>query len=126
MALNDAIAHLGFKKTIATSAASTDAAEIDVPVHSFRVTHVTIYNATGNNSLATLGVFTGAGGTGATIVANAALTSHTASTVVSESTVAATALTPRVTADKLYIRVGTASGVAGSTVDVIIHGYAIP
>lgn len=126
MALQDAFAHLGFKKTIATATASTDAAEIDIPVQSFRVTHVTFYNASGNNALATVGVFTGAGGTGATIVANAALTTHTASTVVTEATVAATALTPRVTADKLYIRVGTASGVAGSTIDVIVHGYAIP
>ena len=48
------------------------------------------------------------------------------STIVSERTVAATAITPIVTADKLYLRVGTASGVAGSKVKVAIHGYNLP
>lgn len=68
----------------------------------------------------------GAGGTGTVIVADAALTTHTAANVASARTVAATALTPIVTDDKLYIRVGTASGVAGSTIDVVIYGEALP
>jgi hypothetical protein len=46
--------------------------------------------------------------------------------VVSERTVAATGVTPAVTDDNLYIRVGTASGVAGSTVDVVVYGYLLP
>ena len=54
------------------------------------------------------------------------LTGVTGATIVSERTVAATGVTPKVTDDKLYIRVGTASGVAGTTVDVAIYGYELP
>lgn len=125
MALKDAYQFLGFRKAIPTDVAAKDY-EIDMPCDNFVVKSVTCYNASGNNATATLGVFTAAGGTGATIVADAALTTHTAASVVTERTVAATAITPKVTADKLYVRIGTASGVAGSTIDVIIHGYALP
>lgn len=68
----------------------------------------------------------GAGGTGTVIVSDAALTTHTAANVASARTVASTALTPIVTDDKLYVRVGTASGVAGSTIDVVIYGEVLP
>lgn len=127
MALKDAYQFLGFRKAIPTDVATTDY-EIDMPCDNFVVKSVTCYNASGNNATATLGVFSGKGGASgnSTIVADAALTTHTAATVVSERTVAATAITPKVTADKLYVRIGTASGVAGSTIDVIIHGYALP
>jgi hypothetical protein len=40
--------------------------------------------------------------------------------------VAATGLTPVVTDDVLYVRVGTASGVAGSTIDIAIVGFELP
>jgi hypothetical protein len=128
MPLSDAYPTLGFAKGVRTDTASTDAAVINIPVNGagFVVKYVTVYNASGDNSSATLGVFTAAGGSGATIVANAALTTHTGATVVSERTVAATAVTPVVTADNIYIRVGTASGVSGSTIDVAVHGYCLP
>ena len=84
------------------------------------------YNASGNNGSATLSVRGGAGGTGTSIVSDAALTTHTASNVVSARTVAATGVTPVVTDDVLYVRVGTASGVAGSTIDVAIVGFELP
>lgn len=87
---------------------------------------MTCYNASGNNATATLSVRGTAGGSGTSIVADAALTTHTGATVVSERTVAATGVTPLVTDDILYIRVGTASGVSGSTIDVAIYGYELP
>jgi len=59
-------------------------------------------------------------------VADAALTTHTAANVVSSRTVAATGVTPVVADDLLYVRVGTASGVAGSTIDVAIVGIELP
>ena len=122
----DAIDCLGFRQ-IATDVAATDF-EIDMPARGLGnvVKYVTVYGATGNNATATLGVFGSTAGAGAVIVADAALTTHTGSTIVSERTVAATAITPAVTADKLYVRVGTASGVAGSKVWVALHGYNLP
>lgn len=46
--------------------------------------------------------------------------------MVSERTVAATGVTPAVTDDNQYVRIGTASGVAGSTIDIAIYGYVLP
>lgn len=129
MPLIDALPILGVAKAVPTDTATTDAATIDVPVNGsgYVVTAVLAYNSSGDNTLATLGVFGAAGGTGAAIVANAALgATHAASTGVTSRTVAATATTPAVTADSLYIRVGTASGVADSTIDVVVYGYALP
>lgn len=121
---------------VATDAATTDAATIAVPVpgnSSIAVRRVTVYNsrilateATANNATATFGVFTGAGGTGVTIVADAAMAALTGNTVVNAATVAATATTPKVTAANLYIRIGTASGVAGSGIDVMIEYSVLP
>lgn len=128
MPMLDSLQLLGYAE-IATDVASTDAAIIDIPSRGAGnvVLYVTAYSATGDNTLATLGVFTSAAGAGVTIVANAALgATHAASTGVTQRTVAGTALTPLVTADKLYLRVGTASGVSGSKVKVAIVGYNLP
>jgi hypothetical protein len=113
---------------IPTDTATTDAATFDMPVPGgvgYRITKVYVHNsrvlatgATANGATATFGVFGAAAGAAPTIVANAALTGLTGSTIVLEATVAATALTPKVTADTLYFRIGTASGVAGSGIDV--------
>ena len=127
MPLLDSINALGFAKGVPTDVATTDADIIDIPVRGagYVVTAVLVYNAVGNNGSATLGVFGGAAGATPTIVADAALTTHTSAAVVSSRTIAATATTPAVTADTLKIRVGTASGVAGSKVDVVVYGYAL-
>lgn len=117
---------LGFAKAVKTDTASTDAAAINIPCKNYIITGVYVYNASGNNGSATLSVRGGAGGTGTSVVADAALTTHTAANVVSSRTVAATGLTPVVTDDVLYVRVGTASGVAGSTIDVAIVGFELP
>lgn len=129
MPLQDAISVLGFAKGVRTDAATTDAAIIEIPQvgAGYVVTSVLVYNATGGSSAtATLGVFGAAAGASPTIVADAALTTHTGATIVSSRTVAATAATPVVTADRLYVRIGTASGVAGTAVDIAIAGYALP
>lgn len=118
---------LGFAKAIKTDTANTDAATINIPCKNYIITGVYVYNASGGSSAsATLSVRGGAGGTGTSIVADAALTTHTAANVVSSRTVAATGLTPVVTDDLLYVRVGTASGVAGSTIDIAIVGFELP
>lgn len=115
---------------IPTDTATTDGASFTLPVPGgvgYVVKNVYVHNsrvlatgATANGATATLGIFTGAGGTGNTIVANAALTGLTGSTIVLASTVAATALTPKVTSPTLYFRTGTASGVSGSGIDVTV------
>jgi hypothetical protein len=127
----DALPILGFAKGVRTDTATTDAAVIEIPVSpaapGFIVDSVHVYNAQGGSSAsATLGVFGAAGGGGAVIVADAALTGVTGPTVVSARTVAATAVTPAVRVESLFVRIGTASGVAGSTVDVVIHGRKLP
>lgn len=122
-------------KAVKTDTATTDAYIITVPYtgQGYAVRRVTVYRsrlsttgATANGATATLGVFTAAGGTGATIVADAALTGLSGSTIVLDRTVAATALTPIVTANTLYIRVGTASGVANSIIDVQVEYSVLP
>lgn len=115
---------------IPTDTATTDGLSFTLPVPGavgYIVKEVYPHNsrilatgATANGATATLSVNTGAGGTGNVIVADAALTGLTANTVVLSSTVAATARTPKVTAPTLYFRTGTASGVAGSGIDVTL------
>ena len=110
-----------------TDTATTDAATINIPCKNYIITGVYVYNASGGSSAsATLSVRGTAGGAGTSIVADAALTTHTGETVVSSRTVAATGVTPVVTDDLLYVRVGTASGVAGSTIDIAIVGLELP
>ena len=85
----------------------------------YSVSNVIFTNASTSLTSALAGVFTApaAGGTG--IVANAALSAMTASTVVSQRTVATTASQ---TSANLYVNVGTAQG-ATATMDVYIYGY---
>ncbi|MBK8200338.1 MAG: hypothetical protein IPK75_18480 [Acidobacteria bacterium] len=134
MALQDAYPCV-VVKAVPTDTATTDGASVDIPYtgNGYVVRAVYFYNsrilstgATANNATATLGVFGASGGSSPTIVADAALTTHTGSTIVSSRTVAATGTTPLVTAKTLYIRTGTASGVTGSGVDVIIEYSVLP
>jgi hypothetical protein len=86
---------------------------------SYSVSNVVFTNASISLTTAAAGLFTApaAGGTG--LVANAALSALTSSTVVSQRTVASTALQ---TAQNLYLNVGTAQG-AAATMDVYVYGY---
>lgn len=134
MALQDSTNAL-VARGIRTDTASTDAYILPIPYSGkgYTVRRVTVYNsrllatgATANNSSATLSVRGGAGGTGTSVVADAALTTHTGSTIVSDRTVAATGITPLVTDTNLYIRVGTASGVTDSAIDVVVVYEPLP
>jgi hypothetical protein len=90
-----------------------------VNTNSYSVSNVIFTNASVSLTTAAAGVFTApsAGGTG--IVANAALSAMTGSTIVSQRTVASTALQ---TGGNLYVNVGTAQG-AAATMDVYVYGY---
>jgi len=85
----------------------------------YSISNVIFTNASTSLTTALAGVFTApaAGGTG--IVANAALSALTSSTVVSQRTVASTAVQ---TSQNLYVNVGTAQG-AAATMDVFVYGY---
>jgi hypothetical protein len=85
----------------------------------YSVANVIFTNASTSLTTAAAGLFTApsAGGTG--IVANAALSALTGSTIVSQRTVAATTLQ---TGQNLYVNVGTAQG-AAATMDVYVYGY---
>jgi hypothetical protein len=90
-----------------------------INTNSYGVSNVIFTNASVSLTTAAAGLFTApaAGGTG--IVANAALSAMTGSTVVSQRTVASTALQ---TGGNLYVNVGTAQG-AAATMDVYVYGY---
>ncbi len=110
---------------------NTDVATVNIPYQGqgYLPTRITVYgfrtrrdkndpaNATANGATATFGVFTGAGGTGTTIVANAALTGATGNTVELARTIAPTTIQ---TGTPWYIRIGTANGTA-CFADVLIE-----
>lgn len=134
MALQDAT-NAFVCRGIRTDTASTDAFILPIPYtgKGYTVRRVTVYNsrllatgATANNGSATLSVRGTAGGAGTSIVSDAALTTVTGSTVVSDRTVAATGITPLVSDTNLYIRVGTASGVTDSAIDVVVVIEPLP
>jgi hypothetical protein len=128
MPFQDALPILAFVKGLPTNAVG-DSDPLNIPQvgRGYVVQAVHAYNGTGDNTLTAIGVFTAPTAGGAVIVANAALgATHATSAGVTARTVAATATTPVVTADNLYVRVGTVSGIPGTTIDVVIHGYALP
>lgn len=86
---------------------------------SYSVKNVVFTNASVDLTTAAAGVFTAPAGGGTAIVANAALSALSSSTVVSERTVAATAAQ---TGQNLYVRIGTAQG-AAATFDAYVYGY---
>jgi|JI10StandDraft_1071094.scaffolds.fasta_scaffold311967_3 hypothetical protein len=114
-------------KNVPTDVASTDY-QLTIPQvgKGYTVRRVTVYDAQGDSSLATLSVRGGAGGTGTTIVADDVLMTHVTSDIVSDRIVAATGITPIVDDPILYVRVGMASGVAGSKVSVIVVIEPLP
>lgn len=83
------------------------------------VSNVVFTNASISLTTAAAGVFTQPAAAGTAIVANAALSALTSSTVVSLRTVASTATS---TGENLYVNVGTAQG-AAATMDVYVYGY---
>ena len=85
----------------------------------YSVSNVIFTNASTSLTTAAAGVFTAPNAGGTAIVANAALSAMTGSTVVSQRTVASTATQ---SGQNLYVNVGTAQG-AAATMDVFVYGY---
>ena len=85
----------------------------------YSVSNVIFTNASTSLTTAYAGVFTAPSAGGTAIMANAALSGLTGSSVVGQETVATTATQ---SGQKLYVNVGTAQG-AAATVDVYIYGY---
>jgi hypothetical protein len=85
----------------------------------YSVSNVVFTNASTSLTTAYAGLFTAPSAGGTAIVANAALSALTGSSVVSQRTVASTATQ---SAQTLYINVGTAQG-ATATMDVYVYGY---
>jgi len=85
----------------------------------YSVSNVVFTNASTSLTTAAAGLFTAPSAAGTGVVANAALSALTGSTVVSQRTVASTATQ---SAQNLYLNVGTAQG-ATATMDVYVYGY---
>jgi hypothetical protein len=119
VASNEAIRLLAVATGVNVNATGDQAVLRIINAQNYSVSNVVFTNASISLSTAAAGLFTApsAGGTG--IVANAALSALTGSTIVSQRTVASTA-TP--TSQILYLNVGTAQG-AAATMDVYVYGY---
>lgn len=110
---------LGVAKGVNVNATGDQAVIFLFNSQSFSVKEVVMTNASISLTTAAAGLFTAPGGGGTPIVANAALSGLTGPTVVSQRTVATTAVQ---TTDYMYLNVGTAQG-APATVDIYIYGY---
>ena len=122
LATNQAVRLLAFASAVPISA--TGDSIVTIPVlntSSYNVQFVAITNANVDVSGGALAIWTAPAGTGTEIVTNASLTSNTSSTYVTNSTVVAGTKATRLTAQTLYVKVGTA--VAGGTVDIFVYGY---
>ena len=122
LATNQAIRLLAYASAVPLS--FTGDATVTLPINnttSYAVTNVAITNANKDVSAGYLAIWTGPAGTGTEIVTNAALTSNTSSAYVTNSTVVAGTKTVNLSAQTLYVKVGTA--VAGGTVDIFVYGY---
>lgn len=119
VATNQAIRLLAVATGVNVNATGDQATLPIINSTNYSVSNVVFTNASISLTTAYAGLFTApsAGGTG--IVANAALSALTGSTVVSQRTVASTATQ---SAQNLYLNVGTAQG-AAATMDVYVYGY---
>ena len=121
LASNQAIRLLAYGANVSINATG-DAAVLSINnSSSFAVTNVIITNANKDVSAGYLALWTGPAGTGTEIVTNAALTSNTSSAFVTRSTVVSATLTTNLSAQNVYVKVGTA--VSGGTVNVYVYGY---
>lgn len=114
-----AIRLLGVARGVNVNATGDQAVMLVINATTYSVSNVIFTNASISLTTALAGVFTAPGAGGTAIVANAALSGLTGSTVVSQRTVASTAAQ---TGDYLYLNVGTAQG-AAATMDVYVYGY---
>ena len=119
IASNQAIRLLAVATSVNVNATGDQAVLPIINSSNYSVSNVVFTNASVSLSSAAAGLFTApsAGGTG--VVANAALSALSASTVVSQRTVASTATQ---SSQNLYLNVGTAQG-ATATMDIYVYGY---
>jgi len=119
IASNQAIRLLAVATGVNVNATGDQATLPIINSSNYSVSNVVFTNASVSLSSAAAGLFTAPSAAGTGIVANAALSALTGSTVVSQRTVASTATQ---SAQNLYINVGTAQG-ATATMDVYVYGY---
>jgi hypothetical protein len=115
---NGALRLLGVAQGINLNATGDTVIPI-INASNYSIANVVLTNASTSLTTAAAGLFTASGAGGTAIVANAALSAATGSTVVSQRTVASTAT---LTTQNLYWNVGTAQG-AAATGDVYVYGY---
>jgi len=122
LATNQAIRLLAYASGVPIS--QTGDSSVSLPVNNtttYAVTNVAITNANKDVSSGALAIWTGVNGTGTEIVTNAALTGNTSSAYVTNSTVVSATKNANLSAQNLYVKVGTA--VSGGTVDIFVYGY---
>jgi hypothetical protein len=124
LATNQALRLIASAQSVNLGAAGDTAMNL-VDLGKFLPTTILVTNglnssgATTDISTATVGVYTGVGQTGTTVLTTAALTSNTASTYVTTSA-ATNAHTAISAPSTLYVNVGTT---VAATCDVFVYGY---
>ena len=119
VASNQAIRLLAVATGVNVNATGDQATLQIINSTNYSVSNVVFTNASTSLTTAYAGLFTAPSAGGTAIVANAALSALTGSTVVSQRTVASTATQ---SGQNLYLNVGTAQG-AAATMDVYVYGY---
>ena len=119
VASNQAIRLLAVATGVNVNATGDVAVLPVVNTTNFSVSNVIFTNGSTSLTTALAGLFTAPSAQGTAIVANAALSGLTGSTVVSQRTVASTDTSA---VQNLYLNVGTAQG-APATMDVYVYGY---
>jgi hypothetical protein len=122
LATNQAIRLLAYASGVPIS--QTGDSSVTLPINNtttYSVQNVAITNANKDVSSGALAIWTLPAGAGTEIVSNAALTGNTSSAFVTNSTVVSTTKTANISAQTLYVKVGTA--VSGGTVDIFVYGY---
>lgn len=95
---------------------------LNIPNTRYRIDKIVIENASASLSLATLGVFTSAGGSGTSIAGDQSLTALTAPIKFVDMTLEPIVSTDVLTVNTLYVRVGTAQGSA-ATARLLLFGW---
>lgn len=111
--VNSSSLQVVWAKGVSVNGTNTDQATVTIPYTKYIVRKITLTNPSsslGATSTATIGVFTGAGGTGTTVVTAATVLGVTAATKFADLILAVTADT--LTSSTLTIRTGVAQGSA--------------
>jgi hypothetical protein len=119
VASNQAIRLLAVATGVNVNATGDQAVLQVLNTTNYSVSNVVFTNASVSLTTAAAGLFTAPSAGGTAIVSNTALSALTSSTVVSQRTVASTAIQ---SAQNLYLNVGTAQG-AAATMDIYVYGY---